>query len=55
MNLEDKKANITDCHDEAMNKKKIVQLGKVMAIVGAGTLAAISIALVKSVTVFRVF
>lgn len=52
MSLGDKGATITDSQDEAMNKRKIIHLGKLMAILGAGTLALICIGLVKSGAIF---
>ena len=55
MSLEEEKVTLTGYQNEAMNKKKIVQLGKVMAIFGAGTLTIICIALVKNGAIFKVF
>lgn len=55
MGLENKNTSIAGCQDETTDKKKIVQLGKVMVVLGAGTLTGICIALVKSGAIFRVF
>ncbi len=53
MSLGDDKAVLAGCQDEVMDKRKIAQLGKVMAILGAGTLTVICIALIKSVGIFN--
>ena len=54
MSLGDEKSVLTGCQDEAMNKKKIAQLGKVMAIFGAGTLTLICIGFLKSGIIFNI-
>lgn len=53
MDLEDKEVTLTGCQNEDMNKKKIAQLGKVMAIFGAGTLTLICIGFLKSGIIFN--
>ena len=46
MSLENIGTNMTACQGESLNKKKIIQLGKLMTFLGAGILAGICIALI---------
>lgn len=53
MSLGDEKAVLAGCQDAVMDKRKIAQLGKVMAIFGAGTLTLICIGFLKSGIIFN--